>query len=54
MWLIPVLVLGLSAALAVPLVRYLAAVLDRPSANRLERLLDTGGQSWNGYCFSLL
>ncbi len=54
MWLIPVLVLGLSAALAVPLARYLAAVLDRPAANRLERLLDTGGQSWKGYCFSLL
>ncbi len=54
MWLIPLLVLGLSAALAVPLARYLAAVLDRSAANRFERLLDTGGQSWKGYCFSLL
>jgi K+-transporting ATPase ATPase A chain len=54
MWLIPLLVIGLSAGLSVPLGRYLARVLDRPAGNRLERLLDTGGQDWKRYCFSMI
>ena len=54
MWLLPVLVVGLAAGLSVPLGRYLARVLDRPAANRLERFFDTGPQTWKQYCLALL
>ena len=55
MWLVPALVVVLPALLAVPLGRYMAAVFDRPGpANRIERLLDTGPQSWKRYALSLL
>ena len=55
MALVPILVVLLPAALAVPLGRYLAAVFDRPhAANRVERLLDSGPQSWRRYALSML
>lgn len=54
MWLLPLLIIGLAAALSVPLGWYMAFALDRPAGNRLEKLLDTGSQDWKGYCFSLL
>lgn len=54
MWLVPLLVIGLAAGLSVPLGRYMARVLDRPAGNRLERLLDTGGQDWRQYAVSLI
>jgi len=54
MWILPVLIVGLAAGLFVPLGRYMARMLDRPAANRLERRLDTGPQNWKQYCFSLL
>jgi K+-transporting ATPase ATPase A chain len=53
-WLLPVLIVGVSVVLAVPLGRYMARALDRPAANRLERWLDTGAQNWKQYCFALL
>ena len=38
MWLLPLLIIGLTVALAVPLGRYLARVLDREGPrNRIER-----------------
>jgi potassium-transporting ATPase potassium-binding subunit len=55
MWLLPLLIVGLAAGLSVPLGRYVARALDRPAAgNRVERLLDTGPQTWKQYCYSLL
>jgi K+-transporting ATPase ATPase A chain len=54
MWLLPVVIIGLAAALSVPLGRYMAFALDRPTGNRLEKLLDTGPQGWKQYCFSML
>jgi K+-transporting ATPase ATPase A chain len=54
MWLLPLLIFALAAGLAVPLGRYMARALDRPAANRLERLLDTGPQTWKQYCYALL
>jgi K+-transporting ATPase ATPase A chain len=54
-WLLPALILGLTAALAVPLGLYMARVLDREGPrNRVERLLDTGPQGWKAYAFSFL
>ena len=54
MWLLPVLILGPAVLLSVPLGRLLARVLDRPAGNRVELLIDTGPQSWTGYCFAML
>ena len=55
MWLIPTLIVGIAVLLAVPLGLFMARVLDRPSpANAVERLIDTGGQTWKQYCLSLL
>ncbi len=55
MWLLPVLIIGLSAALSVPLGRYMARVLDRDGpTNRVERWLYTGSQSWKQYCYAML
>src|SRR5262249_50668788 len=55
MWLLPVLIIGITVALSIPLGRYMARVLDRPGAgNAVERLLDTGPQSWTGYAFAML
>ena len=54
MLVLPFLIVGLAVGLSIPLGRYLARVLDRPAGDRLERLLDTGPQTWKAYCFSLL
>ena len=55
MILLPVLIIGLTIALAVPLGRYMAHVLDRDGAhNRVERWLDTGGQTWQQYVRAML
>ena len=54
MWILPLLVIGLAAGLAVPLGRAMARALDRPAGNALERAFDTGPQSWKGYCLALL
>ncbi len=53
-WVLPVLTLAVSVGLSVPLGRVMARLLDRPAGNLLERLLDTGPQSWKGYALSLL
>src|SRR5881227_717802 len=55
MILLPVLVIGLSIALSVPLGRDMARVLDRDGPrNRVERWLDTGPQTWKRYCAAML
>ena len=63
MWLLPLLIVGLAAGLAVPLGRYMARALDpkdsggshtRLARNAVERMLDTGPQTWKQYCFALL
>jgi K+-transporting ATPase ATPase A chain len=55
MILLPVLIIGLTIVLSVPLGRYMARVLDRSDArNRVERWLDTGAQTWKEYCRSML
>ena len=55
MILLPVFIIGLAAALSVPLGRYMARVLDRAGPrNRVERWLDTGPQAWKRYCQALL
>jgi K+-transporting ATPase ATPase A chain len=63
MWFLPLLIVGLAAGLSVPLGRYMARVLDpkdaggshpRLARNAVERLLDTGPQTWKQYCFTLL
>jgi K+-transporting ATPase ATPase A chain len=54
-WLLPLLILAVTAALAVPLGLFMARVLDRGGAhNRVERFIDTGPQGWKAYCFSML
>src|SRR5262249_49391491 len=54
-WLLPTLILFLTAALAVPLGLSMARVLDRGgAANAVERLVDTGPQGWKSYCLSML
>ncbi len=54
MWILPLLVIGLAAGLAVPLGRAMARGLDRPAGNALDRAFDTGPQSWKAYCLALL
>ena len=55
MWLLPLLIVGLAAGLAIPLGFYLARVLDRPGpANGLERLLHTGPQNGRQYLLAML
>src|SRR6516165_6595543 len=54
MWLLPILIIGLTIALSFPLGRYMARVLDRPASGRIEKVFDTGPQDWKAYCFSLL
>ncbi len=53
-WVLPAVILLVSVGLSVPLGRLMARLLDRPAANRLERLLDTGPQAWKAYAFSLV
>ena len=55
MALVPILVIGLPALLAVPVGRLMARRLDRPGPdNAVERLLDAGPQRWPAYCLSML
>jgi K+-transporting ATPase ATPase A chain len=59
MWLLPLLVVGVSVALSVPVGGYLAWIFEgryRPPdwLARLERRLDTGPQTWRQYAVSLL
>ncbi|MFO0795859.1 MAG: potassium-transporting ATPase subunit KdpA [Gemmataceae bacterium] len=52
---LPVLIIGLSVLLSIPLGRYMARVLDRGGArNAFERLLDTGPQTWKQYSLAML
>jgi K+-transporting ATPase ATPase A chain len=58
-WLLPIAVLVFSALLAFPLSRYLAWIMEgeyrAPRIFRwLEKRLDSGGQNWKQYLFSLL
>jgi len=53
MWIIPAAILLVTAACAIPLGRAMARVMDAP-LGRAERWLDTGPQSWKGYCLSML
>ncbi len=54
MWLLPLLIVGLTVALALPLGRYMTWLLDRPTSGKIERLFDTGPQNGKQYCFALL
>src|SRR5437870_3220112 len=55
MWLLPCLIIGVAIALAIPLGLFLARLLDHSAAtNPVERLVDTGGQTWKQYCLSML
>ncbi|HSQ58359.1 MAG TPA: potassium-transporting ATPase subunit KdpA, partial [Gemmata sp.] len=55
MILLPIFIIGLTIALSIPLGRYMAGVLDRDGPrNRVERWLDTGGQTWKQYACSML
>lgn len=59
MWILPILVVGITLVLAVPLGRYLSWIMDgryTPSSwlRRVEGLIDTGPQDWKRYAYSLL
>jgi K+-transporting ATPase ATPase A chain len=55
MILLPILIIGLTVALSIPLGRFMARVLDRDGAqNRVERWLDTGPQTWKQYVYAML
>ena len=55
MWFLPVLIVGATVLLSIPLGRYMARVLDRGGArNAFERLIDTGPQDWKRYCLAML
>lgn len=55
MILLPILIIGLTIALSIPLGRYVARVLDRDGArNRVERSIDTGPQTWKHYVRAML
>jgi K+-transporting ATPase ATPase A chain len=56
MWLLPLLIVVVTVILSIPVGLYLARVIDgRWSGPRwIERLLDTGPQSWKQYALSLL
>ena len=59
MWLLPVLIVGTTVALSIPVGRYLAWIMDgRYRAPRwlrwIEQRLDTGPQNWKQYTLSLL
>ncbi len=59
MWLLPILIVGTTVLLSIPMSRYLAAVIDgkfrgpRP-LRWVERQLDTGPQNWKQYAVSLM
>jgi K+-transporting ATPase ATPase A chain len=59
MWLLPLLIVGATVVLSIPVGRYLAWIMDghyRPPRwlHWLERRLDTGPQSWKQYAVALL
>jgi len=55
MFLLPILIIGLTVALSIPLGWYMARVLDRDGPqNRVERWLDTGPQTWKPYVYAML
>src|SRR5262245_35838223 len=54
MWLLPLAIISLAAALSYTLGLWMARVLDRPSEGPVEKLLDTGPQDWKQYCLHLL
>ena len=59
MLLLPLLIVGITVLLSVPLGRYLARVMDgkyTPPAvlGWFERRVDTGPQTWKQYCYALL
>ncbi len=59
MWLLPLLIVGTTVLLSIPVGRYLAWLMDgkyKPAApfRWFERRLDTGPQSWKQYAVSLL
>src|SRR5262249_27656025 len=55
MVLLPILIIGLTIALSIPLGLYMARVLDRDGPqNAIERWLDTGNQNWKQYSISML
>src|SRR5262245_32810735 len=55
MILLPILIIGLTLALSIPLGRYMARVLDREGPqNTIERALDTGPQTWKQYAYAML
>src|SRR5438309_7242919 len=58
-WLLPVLIVGITVALSIPVGRYLAWIFDgRYRAPRwlhwLETRLDTGPQNWKQFCWAFL
>src|SRR5437868_14034266 len=58
-WFLPVLIVGTTVALSIPVGRYLAWVIDggfKPPRwlAWCERRLDTGPQNWKQYAFALL
>jgi potassium-transporting ATPase potassium-binding subunit len=59
MWLLALLIVGVTIALSIPLGTYMARVLDGPSRGPaflrwVETRIDTGPQNWRQYCISLL
>lgn len=55
MVLLPVLIIGLTIALAIPLGYAMARVLDKDGPrNAIERALNTGPQSWKQYVYAML
>jgi K+-transporting ATPase ATPase A chain len=54
-WTLPLVIVAVAVALAVPLGAYLARVLDRGGpTNAVERRLDTGPQAWRQYVVALV
>lgn len=59
MWLLPILIVGLTVVLSIPMGRYLAHIMDGKYTPPMvlswfERQLDTGSQTWKQYTVALL
>ncbi len=59
MWLLPILIVGLTVVLSIPMGRYLARIMDGKYTppvvlSWFERQLDTGPQTWKQYTVALL
>lgn len=59
MWLLPILIVGLTVVLSIPMGRYLAHIMDGKYTppvvlSWFERQLDTGSQTWKQYTVALL